>query len=147
MRMSASRTVRLLTNLYEDRVAVFLDFIDLKVDCVVSFCEGDDETMEKNCSLVFPYGWLNPLGEFIPVGFAQHEATVRGITGYDECDEACADGWIKFTVGLPYNQYGQCLFEPDADKKLISSAQLKWLNAWLEKIAEEETRPRFLKVA
>lgn len=143
--MSLNHSARLMADLYGDRLEAFLGFIDLQVDCVVDFAEGDDATIEKTCSIIFPYGWLNPLGEFISVGFAQHEATVREITGYDECDEACAAGWIKFTVGLPYNQYGQCLFESDANKQLISSAQLKWLNAWLEEIADEETRPRFLK--
>lgn len=147
MRMCGGQSARFLANNYENRIEVFLRFIDILPDRIVEMAEGDEETKEKTCMLVFCYGWLNPEGKFIPVRFAQHDVTVRQITGFDECDKACAAGWLKFTVGLPYNQHGECIFEPGADKRLVTLAQRNWLNEWLETIAQEETRPRFLKAA
>jgi len=144
---SKSPSAQFLVNHFENRVEEFLGFIELSPDRVVDLAEGDEETAEKACLSIFRYGWLNPEGEFIPVRFAQHDATVRKVTGFGECDEACAAGWLKFTVGLPYNQHGECIFEPGADTKMVSLAQRSWLNEWLEAIAQEETRPRFLKVA
>ena len=142
---SNSPSAQFMATHFKDRVEEVLGFIELSPDRVVDLAEGDEEAAEKTCLSVFRYGWLNPEGEFISVRFAQHDSTVQQITGFDQCDKACAAGWVKFTVGLPYNQHGECLFEPGADKRSLSLAQRNWLNTWLETIAQEETRPRFLR--
>lgn len=142
MKMGQSQSAHFLAEHYTGRVERFLEFINLKVDCVILFAEGNNVEAEKNCHDVFCYGWLNPDGEFIHVGFAQHEQTVMHKTGYFDCDEACEAGWVKFTVGLPYNHEGVCLFEPDSNRSKVSEAQTTWLNQWLNRITEGD-RPSF----
>jgi hypothetical protein len=136
MKMSRSESARFLAYNYTGRVERFLEFINLKVDCVILFAEGNNVEAEKNCHDVFRYGWLGPDGEFVPVGFAQHEQTVMNMTGHFNCDEACEAGWVKFTVGLPYNHEGSCLFESDSNRSKLREAQTTWLNQWLNRIAK-----------
>ena len=81
---------------------------------------------------------------FTPVPMAQHDATVNRITGYDDCDSACAAGWVKFTVGVPVNHVGECLFEPLSNRKKLNQYQKDWLNKWLSEIGvSDEDNPTF----
>ena len=137
MKMSQSESARFLAYNYPGRVERFLGFINLKVDYAILFAKGNNVEAEKNCHEVFRYGWLNQAGEFIRVGFSQHEQTVMHKTGHFDCDEACEAGWVKFTVGLPYNHEGVCLFESDSNRSKLSEAQTTWLNQWLNQIAKE----------
>lgn len=136
MSMSQSQSARFLRAHSEGRVERFLSFINLNIRFAVPLIEGEAAAAEKNCHDIFRYGWLNPDGEFVYVDFAQHEQTVERVTGYSDCDTACEAGWVKFTVGLPYNHMGECLFEPKSDKSLLSTKQASWLNEWLAKVAE-----------
>ena len=144
MRMCRSSSARFLAYNYEGRVEKFLEFINLDVGCIVAFAEGDEDDAERNCHDVFRYGWLNPQGEFVKVRYAEHEQTVGRVTGYNECDTACEAGWLKFTVGLPYNHEGECIFVPGADRSLLSPAQRQWLNDWMKTVTVDDgKRPVF----
>ncbi len=99
---------------YDGRIERFLEFVFIAADHIVAIVEGDESTAQFACEKVFPYGWLSPQGEFIKVSHAKHEFMVRETTGFSDCDSACDAGWVKFTVGLPYN-----LMKADVCSKLI----------------------------
>lgn len=144
LRLSGGRSAIFLANHFDYCIETFLTFCDILPDRIIDLIGDNIELSESTCMSIFRYGWLSPNGEFTQIRIGQHDATVINVTGFYDCDQACAGGWVKFTVGLPYNHRGECLFESDADKRLLSMAQRAWLNEWLASIAEEDTRPRFL---
>jgi hypothetical protein len=99
--ISKSPTAKLIAHAYEGRVERFLKFKILSSDAVATLSEGSEAEAEEMCKKIFCYGWLSPDGTFIEVPFAQHEETVERITGHQDCDTACEQGWVKFTCGLP----------------------------------------------
>ena len=120
MSISQHEHVRMMVYNFEFRIERFLQFIVISTNCIDKITCGVENESKEMWSKVFCYGWLSPEGKFITVPFARHEYTVKEITGYRTCDDACKKGWIKFTCGMAYNHKGETLFDRMSDKEKIS---------------------------
>ena len=138
LRISKSRSAKLISYYLGVRKE-FFEYVTLGADAVETIAEGDEKTAEAKVAEVFPYGWLDPNGKFVPVPISEHEKLVKQFTGYPTCDAACKAGWIKFTAGIPCDHNGECLFEEFSDRRRLSGRQKVWLDKWLLSISDPES--------
>jgi hypothetical protein len=144
LKLSQSHSARYSAQLMSNRLIDYFRHITLNTDIITAIAERDHEEAEAAFEQAFPYGWLDPKGQFIPCTVAMHEANVYSLTGFRTCDAACAAGWVKFTTGLPYGDKDQILFESGSDTASLTPAQATWLRNWLVSISEPgERTPHF----
>lgn len=144
MSMSTVKITRLLAVNHAEKVRQFTVNVTLKQKVLDELTQSPSDEAATLCKRVFFNGWLNPSGKFVMVRYGGHEDAVFDVTGFEECAEACDEGWVKFVYGIPYNSRDEILFNSESDRSLVNDAQKKSLNKWLSMIAfEDESAPKF----